>query len=87
MILDDNVGGNLQCDHNTPGVLTITTPNVGSNRRISVQIFANNSRSFTSVDDIISEYAFIWLYQMYQGLQFKIICIIFVNINSLVDFL
>ncbi len=56
MILDDNVGGSLQCDHNTPGVLTITTMNVTPNRMFNVRLYANNSRNFTAKADEIGKF-------------------------------
>ncbi len=55
IILDNSVGGNLLCDHNTAGMLTIMTMDVHSNRIFPIQIFANNSRTFTLKEDKLSE--------------------------------
>ena len=46
VILDTSLEGNLQCDFNNHGLLTITTVNVAPNRKFDIQLFANNSRGF-----------------------------------------
>ncbi len=55
IILDTSVGGSLLCDRNTVGMLKIMTMDVHSNRIFPIQIFANNSRTFTLKEDKLSE--------------------------------